>query len=141
MPRHDVAIYAPLANLYYDRAAERGGGGAERQTVLLARALARRGLRVAHIVHPVAEPALDPHAPVTLVQRPRPATQGSLRDLTSKSLDVWGALREADARVAVFRGANAVLGIAGAWSPWWCSRATSSRMRASASRTYPSCSR
>lgn len=116
MPRHDVAIYAPLANLFYDRVERRGSGGAERQTFLLAQALARRGLRVAHIVYECADPVVDPGAPVTLVQRPQPESHGSARDLAAKSLDVWRALDEADARVAVFRGANAVLGIAGAWT-------------------------
>lgn len=116
MPRHDVAIYAPLANLYYDRAARRGGGGAERQTFLLARGLARRGLRVAHIVEPVADPIADPRAPVTLVQRGRPDGVGSPRGHAAKLGGVWGALREADARVQVLRGANGALGVAGAWS-------------------------
>lgn len=107
MPRHDVAIYAPLANHYYDRAAERSGGGAERQTYLLARALADRGLRVAHIVHEVADP--DAGA-VTLIETPRST------GLLAKARDVWRALGAADARVQVFRGADGTLGIGGLWS-------------------------
>jgi hypothetical protein len=45
------------------------GGGAELQTVLLARALATRGVRVAHIVFPVEDlaPAVPP-AP-SLIER------------------------------------------------------------------------
>lgn len=115
MPRHDLAIYAPGAASYYDEAAPLGGGGAERQTVLLAREMARRGLRVAHIVHPVARPVVDPEAPVTLVQRPRLRRRGSAVDLAAKSLEVVRGLAEADAAVQVFRGANGTLGMAGAW--------------------------
>lgn len=107
MPRHDVAIHAPLASLYYDRAAPRGGGGAERQTYLLARSLAARGLRVAHIVHPVHDP--EPHG-VTLIETPR--TEGT----AAKAKAVWRALSAADARVQVFRGADGTLGVAGAWA-------------------------
>ena len=52
MPRNDVAIYTPTATVLYERQPE-VTGGAERQTTLLAAALARAGLRVAHIVLPV----------------------------------------------------------------------------------------
>jgi glycosyltransferase involved in cell wall biosynthesis len=116
MPEHDVAIYAPLAYLYYDRAAPKGGGGAERQTFLLAHSLARHGLRVAHVVYPVADPVVDPERRITLIERPRPESHGSARDLAEKLADVWKALGEADARVQVLRGANGTLGVAGAWS-------------------------
>jgi glycosyltransferase involved in cell wall biosynthesis len=116
MPRHDVAIYSPHAGLFYDRAAERAGGGAERQTWLLARSLARRGLRVAHIVYPVMDPEIDPQAPVTLVQRPRPAAAGSLRSLSGEAVELWRALDQADAAVQVFRGAAGTLGVAGLWA-------------------------
>lgn len=107
MPRHDVAIHAPLAGLYYDRAAPRGGGGAERQTYLLARSLAERGLRVAHIVHPVAD--REPHG-VTLVETPKSV------GTAGKAAAVWRALSAADARVQVFRGADGTLGVGGAWA-------------------------
>jgi hypothetical protein len=60
LPRHDVAIYSPNAWLFYDGESEHGGGGAERQTWLLAQSLARRGARVAHIVYPVAHPSSIP---------------------------------------------------------------------------------
>lgn len=107
MPRHDVAIYTPEAASYYDAAATAGAGGAERQTVLLARALADRGLRVAHVVGPVAEPV---QTPVTLVRRP--LAEG----LRARSADVWQALGEADAQVQVIRRAQGTLGVAGVWA-------------------------
>src|SRR5690348_4123618 len=80
MPRHDVAIYMPLARIFYDARADFGAGGAERQTWLLARELTARGLRVAHVVLPITE-RLDPSDGITLVQRPEPASQGGARAL------------------------------------------------------------
>ncbi len=112
MPRHDVAIYAPLAGRLYDPAIPHGGG-AERQTWLLARSLARRGVGVAHIVHPVPDPALDPDASVTLVDHPRLSGRGrAVRELAA----VWRSLSRADAQVQVLRGASGVLGVATTWA-------------------------
>src|SRR5688572_10605069 len=89
MPGHDVAIYAPYASVFYDAEAARGGGGAERQTWLLARALARRGARVAHIVYPVEAPVVDASAPVTLVHRPRPTRHGTVGVFAQEAGIVW----------------------------------------------------
>lgn len=116
MPEHDLCIYAPGAWTYYDGHAASDGGGAERQTYLLARALAERGLRVAHVVYPVAAPVAAPEAPVTLVTARRPDRHGSAADLASRSRAVWRALGQADARVQVFRGANGTLGVAALWA-------------------------
>ena len=116
MPGHDVAIYASHASVFYDAEAPRGGGGAERQTWLLARALARRGARVAHIVYPVEAPVVDPAAPVTLVHRPRPTRHGTPGALAQEAAVVWRALTEADAAVTVFRGAAGPIGIGGLWA-------------------------
>ena len=54
----DVAIYAPWGSLYYGRDRDYMGG-AEVQTTVLAHALKRKGLRVAHIVYPVFPPGDD----------------------------------------------------------------------------------
>jgi glycosyltransferase involved in cell wall biosynthesis len=116
MARHDVVIHAPWAASFYDRTRPPTSGGAERQTYLLALALARRGLRVAHVVFPVAEPAIDPAAPVTLIQRPRPDNLGSAAGLPARWREVWEALSAADAQVQVLRGANGMLGAAATWS-------------------------
>jgi glycosyltransferase involved in cell wall biosynthesis len=116
MPRHDVAIYSPWAQVYYDASAKRAGGGAERQTALLARALASRGARVAHIVYPVAEPTIDPDAPVTLVERSQNDGLGPTRALAGETVEVWRALSRADATVQVFRGVSGALGVAGLWA-------------------------
>lgn len=55
--RHDLASYMPFAAGHY-RHSGPIGGGAELQTVLLARALVNRGVSVAHIVCRIEDPAL-----------------------------------------------------------------------------------
>ena len=90
----DVAIYAPSAARIY--AGAMGGGGAEVQTVLLAKALTVRGLDVAHVVYPVDAPVpLDPPSP-TLVER-RPTSEGRSLYRLRELFRIWSALSEADA--------------------------------------------
>jgi glycosyltransferase involved in cell wall biosynthesis len=106
VPQHDVAIYMPYANGYYD-ATIRRCGGAERQTVLLARSLVEQGMRVAHIVSPLRRPDHLPHGP-TLVER-----AGERYKPLGRAVDpvnIWRAMAEADARIYIFRGASGVLG-------------------------------
>ncbi len=118
-PRNDIAIYSPFAFIYYeDRAthADRvphGGGGAELQTTMLARALARHGLRVAHVVYRREYPAEVSQPGLELVEREPWAGRRGLRGKVAEAMRVWRALREADARLYVFRGGGAHL-IAGA---------------------------
>jgi len=111
----DVAIYSPNAAGLYDRGAgEEGGGGAELQTVLLAKGLAARGFDVAHIVHPLTDPApLDPPAP-TLIER-RPESSGRRLHPLREVIDIWPALAEADARIVVVRGSGGYVVPASAW--------------------------
>lgn len=106
MPRHEVAIYMPYASGFYD-GARRRTGGAERQTVLLARSLVAQGMRVAHIVYPMREPSTLPGEPTFVVRRPeRYKALGRAVDPPR----IWRAMAEADADVYVFRGASGVLG-------------------------------
>jgi glycosyltransferase involved in cell wall biosynthesis len=100
-PRHDVAIYSPFASPYYDKVASQGGG-AEIQMTALARELAARGWRTAHIVFPVADPIeLDSPAP-TVFQR-EPYHGGPGLDRIKEAAAIWRALRAVDARVYVVR--------------------------------------
>ncbi|MEO8092015.1 MAG: glycosyltransferase family 4 protein [bacterium] len=111
MPDQDVAIYSPAAACLYERRPQ-VTGGAERQTTLLASGLARAGLRVAHIVLPVEDPAPPVGPAPTLVQRRLVATgRGPLVRATQLGR-VWSALAEADAAVYVVRSGVAALGIA-----------------------------
>ena len=110
MTRNDVAIYAPAAACLYERRPE-VTGGAERQTMLLARGLSGRGLRVAHVVLPVDDPDPGLSGSVSLVERSLVATgRGPLTRLRQLQR-VWAALAEADARVYVFRSGVSAIGI------------------------------
>ena len=99
---HDVAIYAPWGALYYGRDRDYMGG-AEVQTTMLAHALKRRGLRVAHIVYPVKEPRpLEASSP-TLVERSAWRRQGPLGEL-AETAAIWRGLHRADAEAYIVRG-------------------------------------
>lgn len=120
-PRNDIAIHAPFAFAFYeDRAASdepapRGGGGAELQTRLLAEALARRGLRVAHIIYRRERPAEVALGSLELVERKRWAGPGGLHRKALETVRVWRSLADADARVYLFRGGGAHLTVGAAF--------------------------
>jgi glycosyltransferase involved in cell wall biosynthesis len=99
---HDVAIYAPWGSLYYGRDRDYMGG-AEVQTTMLAHALKRRGLRVAHIVYPVKEPRRVDASSPTLVERSEWRRQGPLGEL-AETAAIWRGLRRADADAYIVRG-------------------------------------
>ena len=112
--RHDVAIYSPFAAEQYSRSGK-FGGGAERQTYLLAHALSRDGIRVAHIVLPVDDPLPPPNSNLTLVERGR--YNGAI-PLAGKFLEarlIWRGLDSADAAVYIVRTGSPALGVAGAF--------------------------
>ena len=101
-PRFDVAIYMPLAAGHYRRSGP-VGGGAELQTVLLARALAARGVRVAHIVFPVEDlaPAIPPSP--SLIERAPDRGDVPLIGSAAEAVNIWRSMADADAAVYLFR--------------------------------------
>jgi glycosyltransferase involved in cell wall biosynthesis len=102
MPEHDVAIYSPFAFHYYARS-EPQGGGAELQMTFLARELAARGWRVAHIVFPIVDPLEIDQARLTIHSRePYHGAKPGLNRLKEASA-IWRALRAVDARAYVVR--------------------------------------
>ena len=111
MPRRDVAIYLPRAYGIYDATIQRAAG-AERQTVLLARSLAARGKRVAHVVFPIAEPLPRPPG-LDLVERPR--VRKARAALVLEPLNIWRGLKQADADVYVLRTASGIIAVAAAF--------------------------
>src|SRR3954469_5698287 len=99
---HDVAVYAPWGSLYYGRDRDYMGG-AEVQTTMLAHALKRRGLRVAHIVYPVKEPRPPEASDPTVVERSEWRRQGPLGEL-AETAAIWHGLYRADAEAYIVRG-------------------------------------
>jgi glycosyltransferase involved in cell wall biosynthesis len=113
-PRNDVAIYSPFASGYYDRAAPQGGG-AELQMTMLARELATRGWRTAHIVFPVADPVeLAAPAPELSEREPYHGNDAGPAAL-KEAAAIWRALRRADARVYVVRGSAVYVAVVAAF--------------------------
>jgi glycosyltransferase involved in cell wall biosynthesis len=110
--RNDIAIYTTSAFSAgaYDRARGRDDGGAERQMMLLARALAERGHRVAHIVYPPREP-IELSYPLELIPRGAYAGNRPIIGPLLEILTIWRALRAARARVVIVRTASPVVGI------------------------------
>ena len=92
----------PLAAEHYRRSGPTGGG-AELQTVLLARTLAARGMRIAHIVWPIDDPLPPQPGLPTVVQRA--PFRGSLRAVggATEAVSIWRSLRVADASSYLFR--------------------------------------
>lgn len=109
MARADVAIWAPLAGPLYGVS---GGvaGGAETQSVYLARSLAERGLRVRHLV--VAEGGAANAGGVEVQPIPTDYARGGL----ARRRSIVAALRAADARVYVQRSAGDATGIVAAYA-------------------------
>jgi glycosyltransferase involved in cell wall biosynthesis len=110
--RHDVAIYTTSATTAgsYDRKCGREDG-AERQMVLLARALSARGQRVAHIVYPPTDQVALPDG-LTLVPRARYAGNRPFVGGILEAIHIWRALKAADARVVIVRGASPAVAVA-----------------------------
>ncbi|HEY3185717.1 MAG TPA: glycosyltransferase family 4 protein [Gaiellaceae bacterium] len=113
MPRHDVALYAAssFSAGFYDRTRARAGGS-ERQLTLLARALAARGYRVAHVVYPPEDPIALDDPRLTLVHRGPYAGNRRIVGDVLEAMRVARALRRADASVTVVMSGSPAVGIA-----------------------------
>jgi hypothetical protein len=104
--RVDVAIYAPLAGAFYE-SNPRPTGGAELQSVYIARALAERGFRVRHIV--AGSSIVSSRGGVETQLLPDGYTRRGL----ARRRAVVRALREADARLYVQRSAGSDTAVVG----------------------------
>lgn len=108
-----MAIYSPYGSHYYS-STSRHGGGAELQTTILARELVGRGLRVAHVVYPIKDPAPSEESAPTLIERAAPQSGQRLGAL-AEGYAIWESLRRADAQVYVVRGSGGFLAAATAF--------------------------
>ncbi|SRR5579875_527630 len=112
MPSFDLAIYGPLAGPLYAGDDAGPTGGAELQLFLLARGLARRGLRIAHIVSHAERlpPVVDG---VRLIHLPlRTRGQGRL----SYALRILQSLAHADANIYLQRTVSFETGLVGLYA-------------------------
>lgn len=100
---HDVAMYAPASNAFYERQGGLELGGREVQAVQVAAGLAREGLAAAHIVYPVDDPQ-SPVEGLDIVQRPIYRVSGGPIDRLREGAAIWRSLDAADARVYILRG-------------------------------------
>jgi glycosyltransferase involved in cell wall biosynthesis len=108
-PPFDVVFYAPWASslLNPDASVEFAAGGAETQLLLVARALARRGLAVGMIAAGTAAELPQAVDGVQILpQAPRPRTGGALRGRASFARHAWRAIRDTPAAVVVQRNAG-----------------------------------
>jgi glycosyltransferase involved in cell wall biosynthesis len=110
---HDVAVYAPEAACYYE-AGRDYMGGAEMQATILAHALKAKGLRVAHVVHPIKGPARVDDTSPTLVERSEWQTHRRLGQL-AEGRAIWQGLARADAKAYIVRGSGGYVIPAGAF--------------------------
>ena len=110
MPTRDIAIYSPYASQLYERRPA-VSGGAEIQTVMLAKALGGEGFAVGHVVLPIEREVADPPPGVQVLQRLPFAEGGGWRRQLAEIGRVWRAVASADARVYVVRSSWAALGV------------------------------
>lgn len=115
--RHDVVFYAPFVGDILASRTSSPPGGAETQILILSRALANRGVRVAIIAY--GDPADFPERldGVRIVSRPRYA--GGRGRLIAKALEpvrIWKALWQARSRTVVYRCASLELGLVGLYT-------------------------
>jgi glycosyltransferase involved in cell wall biosynthesis len=110
---HDVAVYAPWGALFYGPN-RNYMGGAEIQSTVLAHALKAKGLRVAHIVHPVEEPRRVDASTPSLVERAEWQGYRRLGEL-SETAAIWRGFQRADADAYIVRGGGGHLIAAGAF--------------------------
>jgi glycosyltransferase involved in cell wall biosynthesis len=101
---HDVAVYAPWGSLYYGLRRDYMGG-AELQATMLAHALKAKGLRVAHVVHPVPAPRRIDGSSPTLVERSDWQGDRRLGQL-AETAAIWRGLERADAEAYIVRGSG-----------------------------------
>lgn len=106
----DVVFYTPFVGALLSRAQTLPPGGAETQILVLARTLARQGLRVAIIVYGAPGELPDDVDGVRILARPPPGK----RRLVGKVVEaarIWQALWRCPSRAVVYRCAGLHLGL------------------------------
>jgi glycosyltransferase involved in cell wall biosynthesis len=109
--RHDVVFYTPWIGSILSARASPPPGGAETQVLLLARALARRGLRVAIIVFGNAAELPAQVEGVAIVARPGYKKPRGLLQKFAEIIRIWRSLWRAPSHTIVYRTATHELGL------------------------------
>lgn len=115
--RHDVVFYTPFIGDILSRRPSSPPGGAETQILMLSRALARRGLRVAIIAYGDHADLPEQVDGVRIVARPR--YDGGGKRIIRKAVEplrIWKALWRARSDAVVYRCASLELGLVGLYT-------------------------
>lgn len=110
-PRYDVVFYTPWIGRLLSSTRSLPPGGAETQVLMLAKALAGQGLRVAIIAYGSASELPQVVDEVSIVPRPEYETRRRLIGKLAETFHIWRALRNAPSRTIVNRGAGVQLGL------------------------------
>jgi glycosyltransferase involved in cell wall biosynthesis len=119
--RYDVVFYTPFVGWMLSPTAATPPGGAETQILMLAKTLARRGLRVAIIAYGESAELPDRVEGVQIV--PRPTYKLGRKRVVGKVLEsfrIWQALWRVPSRTVIYRCASLELGLVALYTK--CSR-------------------
>lgn len=109
VPRYDIAVYCPrVAGLL--RRGEGRAAGAEKQMLLLARELGRRGFRVALVSDAIGDRLPGSDAGLNIVERPPRHAPGGLVKAWLEAVRVLRSLLASDARVFIVTTGTPVVG-------------------------------
>lgn len=115
--RYDVVFYTPFVGWMLSSKATSPPGGAETQILMLAKALAGRGVRVAIIVYGEHTELPDQVEGVHIV--PRPPYKLGRKRIVGKGLEafrIWQALWRAPSQTVIYRCASFELGLVGMYT-------------------------
>lgn len=115
-PRYDVVFYTPWVGRLLSSTRSVPPGGAETQVLMLAKGLARDGLRVAIVAYGRASEFPRVVDGVTIVPRPEYETGRRLIGKLAETFHIWRALWNAPSRTIVNRGAGVQLGLIGIYA-------------------------
>lgn len=110
-PRHDVVFYTPWVGSVLSRNRPVPGGGAETQVLMLAKALARRGMRVGIVAFGAPGELPAEVEGVNIIGRAPYKHHDGLLGKALEALQLWRALWRAPAETLVHRGAGIELGL------------------------------
>src|SRR5207237_4308717 len=116
VPGHDVVFYVPSVGSLVSLHRAAPAGGAEVQALLLAKALAQRGLRVAMIAYGSPEDLPSKVDGIRIVPRPPYRKRGPLVGKVAETYLIWRALWQVPSSTIVTRCAGVQVGLIAAFA-------------------------